>query len=284
MPGINRRAIGRCLFLIWSVPHDVVKRPITRSGAEVEFANGVAHAIAWVGGTVGVAGVRRFGHPDPQESHGHGNGAQANRLGLAFAVRNRPLRKRLPDTARNRPNGILARPILHHIMSGVGFCPGDANAVYLLDLRQVHDHPLRMQRVTLSGKSLGEIGIAFPESVQIAIVQPREPNVIGAVIARSAAARQRIPVGVTDHFRRSRRAGEISFAVGNASSTPRPLRIPVPCLDGEFRILPVGDWLPSGGQSLLERRLLQIFVDRFHADAINSGAQRFLWHEMIRGM
>ena len=58
----------------------------------------------------------------------------------------------------------------------------------------------------------------------------------------------------------------------------------MPRLDCEFRVLTIGNRLPARGQRFLERRLLQIFVDRLDGNAVHPRAQSFLRHEMVRGM
>src|ERR1035438_3975991 len=248
MPRVNGRAIRSRLLLIGSVPQNVVKRAVLRAGAEIELADGIAHAIPRIRSYIraaGIAGVRRFCHPNPQESYTHGTAAQSNCFGLAFPVGNSSLGKCLPGSARHGLDGIFARPVLDHIVPGIWFSPRDANAVHLLNLCQVQHHPLRMQRVALTGEVLREIRIALPESVEIAIGQPRESYVVGTVIARSPAPRQSIPVRIANHFRGSRRAGEISSATSVAPVAPGALRIPVPRLDGEFGVLTVRHRLPA---------------------------------------
>src|SRR5271157_3546505 len=110
-----------------------------------------------------------------------------------------------------------------------------------------------MQRVALAGEALGEIRIAFPESVRVAIGHPRESDVVGAIVASRSTPGQRVPVGVAQHFGGSVRASEITLA---ARVAPRALRIPMPRLDCEFRVLTVSDRLPARSQRFLQRRLL----------------------------
>src|SRR5580704_6217530 len=104
MPRIDGRAIRRCLFLIRSMPQNVVEGAILGGRSEVELTNGIADAIARIVisrfSAVRGAGVRRVGHPYPHESHCHRTSVQANRLDLAVSVSNRSLRKRLPDSTR----------------------------------------------------------------------------------------------------------------------------------------------------------------------------------------
>src|ERR1017187_4564907 len=131
MPRVNRRAVRSGLLLIRRVPENVVKRAVFCAGAEEEFTNRIAHTIPRIiqlsifqfriTGSVRIAGVRRFRHPYPQKSYRHGSVAQANRLSLTFSIRNRSLRKGLPDSARHGLDGVVARPVLDHIVSGVRF-------------------------------------------------------------------------------------------------------------------------------------------------------------------
>ena len=86
------------------------------------------------------------------------------------------------------------------------------------------------------------------------------------------------------HFRRSRRAGEISFAARIAPSLHVPCGFQCHASTGEFRVLTIRDRLPARSQRFLERRLQQIFVDRFHRDAIDARSQSFFGHEMVGGV
>ena len=75
MPRIDGRAIGRRLLLIGRVAQSIVKgvveSAVVSDGSKIEFADGIADAVAGIGGAVGVAGVGRLGHPDAHETHSH---------------------------------------------------------------------------------------------------------------------------------------------------------------------------------------------------------------------
>ena len=172
-------------------------------------------------------------------------------------------------------------PVLHHEFSGIGFGPCNADAVDGLCLRQVNDYPLRMQSIAFPGKALREIGIALPIAALIAIRHAREASVGSAIVTRKAAMWQRISIGITDGITRDCRSSEISLF---ARLTPCALRIPVPGLNGEFGILAVRDGLPAGSQSTAQIRLDQVVVDGFCRNAIDSGAERFVWAKAIRGV
>ena len=58
----------------------------------------------------------------------------------------------------------------------------------------------------------------------------------------------------------------------------------MPCFDGKFGVLAIGNRLPTGSQRFLERRLQQIFIDRLYRDAVDSCTQRFLRNKMVGGM
>src|SRR5437868_432069 len=83
---------------------------------------------------------------------------------------------------------------------------------------------------------------------------------------------QRIAIGVTNKLRWCCIANEIALI---AWLTPSTLRIPVPGLDIEFGILPIGDGLPSRGEDSLEDRLREELVRGHSRDAVNSSAQSF---------
>src|SRR5579863_4418176 len=129
-------------------------------------------ARAVTGSAIRRARVRRFRHPYPHKSHSDRGAAETNRLRLTSSFCNSSLRKRLPNSARWSLHGIVAGPVLHDVVPGVRLGPRDADAVNLLSLRQVHDHPLRMQGIALAGETLGEIRIALPERIGIAIGHP----------------------------------------------------------------------------------------------------------------
>src|SRR6202453_5453500 len=170
MPGIDRRRVSAGLLLVDGVAQYVVKCTICRGSAKIEFANGIAHAVSRIGWTVRVAGIGRLGHPDSEESHRHWSAAQANCFGLAFSTGDGSLRERLPDAASHGSDGVIpARPVLDRIVVRIGFGPCDTNAVDRLNLRQIDYHPLGMQRVALSCEVFGQIRIALPECVEVAI-------------------------------------------------------------------------------------------------------------------
>src|SRR5580693_5403820 len=167
---------------------------------------------------------------------GHWAVGQADGFSSALPVRNRAMRKRLPHAFGLSFDGIVPCPILHHVMSRVWVRPCDANTVDHLILREVENHPLRMQGIALSGEAPGEVRTAFPISIQIAIRKPRETCVAGSVVACSPAMRQRISVGIANGLGRSGRTCEVTLSTGIA---PGSLRIPVPCLDRKFSILAI---------------------------------------------
>ena len=131
-------------------------------------------------------------------------------------------------------HGIFPDPVLHHKLGGIGFGPYDADAVDELGLRQVNHYPLRMQSITFSGEALGKIGVTFPIGALIAIGEAREASIGSAIVSRKAAMRQRISIGVTDGIAWCCRAREVPLFAG---LTPSALRIPMPGLNGELRIL-----------------------------------------------
>src|ERR1700686_3674157 len=138
-----------------------------------------------------------------------------------------------------------------------------------------------MQRITFSREALREVRTALPIMFQIAIRKPREAGVPGSIIASGPTVWQRISVGVTNWISRNRRACEVALAAGIA---PRSLRIPMPRLYREFRILAIGHRLPARSKHLLEGGLDQILVDRFRRNAIHARPQGLIRHESVRGV
>src|SRR5260370_33533204 len=94
--------------------------------------------------------------------------------------------------------------------------------------------------------------------------------------------RQRVTVGVADHFRaRSGAADEIALACRIA---PGSLRIPVPGLDVQFRILPIGHGLPSGRKNLFDSVIYEELVGCAVRQAVDARAEGFRRLDGVRGM
>src|SRR5579862_2683501 len=242
MPGIDRRAICGRLLLICSMPKNVVELAGVGRGSQIEFADRVADAVPGISRAIGIASVRGFGHPDADEMHRDGSCAEPYGFRVTGARHHRPLRKCLPDSACGRADGILSTPILHSVMGRIRLAPCDAYAVNGLNLSQINHDPLGMQSIAFSGEMLSEIRIALPKSMQVAVRETRVPGVFSAIVACKTATRQSVAIGITQAFRRIGRTREITFARG---ITPASIRIPVPCLDCEFGILPKRHRLPS---------------------------------------
>ena len=171
MPGIHRRRPGDGLFPARQVLDDVGELAIGRQGADIEFVDRISHAVAFVLRTMRVAGVGRFGHPDAQVSHRNIPIRELQRGRSALAVGNRAHGKGLPgalvDSRVERFQ--LASPELHVIARGVGIGPGDPDGIDI-DLRaQVDHHPLRMQRVIFAREGFGQVWIALPVGIRVAV-------------------------------------------------------------------------------------------------------------------
>src|SRR5690242_8189022 len=128
-----------------------------------------------------------------------------------------------------------------------------------------------MAGVVLAGECLGEIRIALPVSVEIAIIQARKAVKLGATVAGEASVLGRVAEGVADHLRRSGVAGEVSLAGGIA---PCAFWIPMPSLHEQFGVLAVTDDAPAGFQNLLDLVWRKKDVGRVTGDAIDGRAQR----------
>src|SRR5208337_4468548 len=109
---------------------------------------------------------------------------------------------------------------------------------------------LWVQRVILASEGLGQIGIALPVRVDVAVIQTREAVKLRPVVSRESAVRKGIAVGVPDHF--SRRSGishEIPFARRIA---PSALGVPMPGLHEQIRVLAITDHAPPRRKDLLD--------------------------------
>src|ERR1700760_1069141 len=97
-----------------------------------------------------------------------------------------------------------------------------------------------MQCILLGSEGAGQIRITLPVAFRVAIGQAR-PAV--SVSHGVATMWKRVRPGVMDRHRRLGTPGEV--AILPLRIAPGTLRVPMPCLDLQFRILPVGDGLPS---------------------------------------
>src|SRR5207237_7089808 len=97
----------------------------------------------------------------------------------------------------------------------IGICiklsPVDAHRIHVLLLSQINHHPLRMSGVVLASKKLREVRITFPVSVQVAVVKPGKTVKFRSAVAREPTMLQRIAIGMAEHLRGIRIAGEISL-------------------------------------------------------------------------
>ena len=199
-----------------------------------------------------IASVGGFRHQNSQKSHRQRTRAQLHGRQTAASIRNHAARKSLPHAARGSFDRIVAGPVLNHVAHRVRLGPLDLDARDLLHLRQVHHDPLRMCGIAFARESLCQVWIALPIARGVSIRQPRKSGIIRPVIARESTMRQRVAVRIAQKFRGVRRAGEISFA---ARVAPRSLRIPMPRLHRQFRILAKTHRLPARTKRAIERRL-----------------------------
>ena len=269
MPRVDRRTPGRGLCLVGSVQHRVVKFSARADRAHVELANRVADAVAFVGRPVRVAGVGRLRHPDAQIADWHRHRGKGKRDGAALAVVDCAAGKCDPRALVGMNNGLLSSPVLHAVALRIRFGPRDPNCVDGQRIGEVYDDPLRMQRVVFASEFLGQVRIALPIRVLIAVGDAAVASGIGAVVARGAAMREGIAVGVPNDLSRRVAAREISFA---GRIAPCALGIPMPCLDVQFRVLSVGDGLPPRTQHAIERLRSEKLVDGGRRHAVDARA------------
>src|ERR1700733_610435 len=130
-----------------------------------------------------------------------------------------------------------------------------------------------MGRLGFAGELAGEIRIALPESIGVAIGQAGVA-VLGSAVAGGAAMRKRISEGVADGIFEVGAAREVAALVGGV--TPRAVGIPVPGGDGEFGVLAVSDRSPSGREALLHHGLGVNFVDEVAVENVHGAAERLV--------
>src|SRR5215469_6849872 len=144
----------------------------------------------------------------------------------------------------------VASPVLHLKIACIGFGPMNANDVHILFLVEGNYHPLWMQRVILPSEVFCEVGITLPVGPSVSVVEPRVPIKLRSAIPRESPMRQRVSVGVPNHFVcRICISGEISLPRRIA---PRSFGIPMPRLYEEICILPVSNDSPSRRQDFLD--------------------------------
>ena len=188
-----------------------------------------------------------------------------------MAIRKVALRKRCPFS-RNRfvHRVVAAHPILNRESCGVRVGPGDFESIDGLRCAEINHDPLRMERVAFGGESCGKIWITFPVTCGVAVGQTRIA-VRGAAVARVSTMRKWIAVGSTQCAGRFGIADEIAaFACGIA---PGAIWVPVPRGDAELRILPVGDWPPSGRERFLDRFRAKHFLELFGGQNIERSTE-----------
>ena len=224
------------------------------------------------------ASIRRLGHQNAQKADWNRSGIQTKNVRSSIAVFKHPQGKGLPYSARGPVHGIVPGPVLHHKFGGVGFAPLDLNAVDLLDLREIDNDPLRMQRIAFAGKALRKIWITLPISIVVAIRKARKTGIRRAVIACETTMRQRISIRVTNGFGGNCRAGEVSFVPRFA---PGAARVPMPGLDGELGVVAIADGLPARSHGSSQIRLGQARIDRFRRNTINACPQRLIGTKMV---
>ena len=72
--------------------------------------------------------------------------------------------------------------------------PCNADRIHVLLPSEIDHYPLRMNRVILTSKAFCEIWIAFPVSVEIAIVEPGETVKFRSAIPRKTAMLQGVAI------------------------------------------------------------------------------------------
>ena len=152
VPGIDGGAIGHGLVLIGSVADEIVELAVGGSGAEINFVDGVAEAVALVGGAVGVASVGGGTHEDANELRGDGDGGELEDGAATFAVGDGAAGEGLPNAGGGFANAVFAGEILDDEIGGVRFGPVDANGGNFARLGKIENDPLRMERIGFAGE------------------------------------------------------------------------------------------------------------------------------------
>ena len=235
--------LGTCLTMSWNWPS-------VGDGADVEFVDSVADAVAAVLGAVGVAGVGGLCHPDAEIARGDLPTDELMGGGSASGVDDGPHGESLPGALVDAvvEGLVLASPELDVVAGGVGVGPGDADGVDV-DLGAEIDHdPLGVKGVVVAAVGLGKVRIAFPVGFQVAV---GEAGPAVAVAERGAAVGQGIGPGVADLVGVGvGAAGEVALLFGGVA--PGAAGIPVPRLDHELGVLAIGDGAPAGAEHFAE--------------------------------
>src|SRR5215467_7998052 len=81
-----------------------------------------------------------------------------------FAALVRRVERRLLPVHRIGPD-----PILHFVLAGAWFAPVNADRIHVEVCTEINDDPLWMQRVVFMSELFGQVRIALPEGIGIAI-------------------------------------------------------------------------------------------------------------------
>src|SRR5260370_39694315 len=237
VPGINgRRAIGG--WPITEILLDLGKGAAGIYNADADFLNGIAHTIAHIVRSMQIAGVRRFGHQDPHVlcADGRVGEFQVDRSTLRLLYC--PAGESFPLALRSRVEVERARsyPILHGVGRGIRAGPGDANRVHRLFGTQVHDDPLRVPGIALSGEPAREVRMTLP----IAEIGTLQRTVAAG---RETAVRQCVGKNVAHRLLEFSASGEVSALVRGIA--PGSVLGPVPGRHAKFGIVAISNRSPT---------------------------------------
>ncbi len=226
---------------------------------------------------MGVAGVGGLGHPDAQEPGGDWQMRKGESGFAPCSVGDAASWESYPTALSCVAHGIGAGEVLHEIFARVRIGPIDANGVDLLNGGQVDDNPLRVHGIILASKRFGQVGIALPIGVGVAVSETR---IAVAVRLRKTCVRQGIAERVTNGFCEGGVADEVAFV----AVAPCAFGIPVPRFYVKFGVLAVGDGLPAGRKHGFEDRIGKNFVGRYARNAIEASAQCFGGTKRVNGV
>ena len=191
--------------------------------ADIEFVDRVAHAIPRILRPMRVAGVGRFCHPDAQIARLDFPIHQLQSRSAAGAIGDGSHGERLPrafvDAVIER--FLFSGPELYVVALGVRLRPGDLDGVDVGLRAQIDHHPLGMQRIVIAGVRFGQVRIALPIGLQIAIGQAR-PAV--TVALGGAAMWERIGPGMANRIAQFGAACEVTFLLGRVAPGAGPNR------------------------------------------------------------
>ncbi len=166
-----------------------MKFSIGAGRADEQLTYCITQTIAAIGGAVRVARIRGLSHQNAEILDVHRRDRKLDNGIPAVAVIDDAIWECDPGAERWLLDGVFAGPVLDHVSASVWIGPSNPNGVQRARGSKVNKDPLGMERIVFACVWLGEVRIAFPIGIQVAIGEPRVANHICTVVVSDAAMR-----------------------------------------------------------------------------------------------